>query len=130
VPLSDRAIDVLNAIPERVGRDCVFGEGQGGFSGWSRAKKSLDAKLKLKEEWTLHDLRRTVATRMADLGVQPHIIEAVLNHVHKAGVAGIYNRSAYSKEKREALDLWAHHLQVIVAKASGANVTSLKPKRA
>ena len=45
-------------------------------------------------DWTLHDLRRTVATRMADLGVQPHIIEAVLNHVsgHKAGVAGIYNR--------------------------------------
>ncbi len=132
VPLSERAIDILNAIPERVGRDCLFGEGDGGFSGWSRAKKALDAKLKLKEEWTLHDLRRTAATRMADLGVQPHIIEAVLNHVsgHKAGVAGIYNRSAYSKEKREALELWANHLRVIVAKASGANVTTLKPKRA
>jgi integrase len=131
-PLSDRAIDVLNAIPERVSRDCIFGEGQGGFSGWSRAKKSLDAKLKPKEEWTLHDLRRTAATRMSDLGVQPHIVEAVLNHVsgHKAGVAGIYNRSAYAKEKREALELWANHLRVIVAKASGANVTSLKPKRA
>jgi integrase len=132
VPLSERAIDVLNANPERVGRDCLFGEGEGGFSGWGRAKKSLDAKLKLKEEWTLHDLRRTAATRMADLGVQSHIIEAVLNHVsgHKAGVAGIYNRSAYSKEKREALELWANHLRVIVAKASGANVTTLKPKRA
>ena len=45
--------------------------------------------------WTLHDLRRTGATRMADSGVQPHIIEAVLNHVsgHKGGVAGIYNRA-------------------------------------
>jgi hypothetical protein len=39
-----------------------------------------------------------------------HIIEAVLNHVsgHKAGVAGIYNRGAYAKEKREALELWAN----------------------
>ncbi len=46
------------------------------------------------------------------------------------GVAGIYNRSAYSKEKREALELWANRLRVIVAKASGANVTTLKPKRA
>ena len=52
--------------------------------------------------WTLHDLRRTGATRMADSGVQPHIIEAVLNHVsgHKGGVAGIYNRAAYEPEKR------------------------------
>jgi integrase len=43
----------------------------------------------------LHDLRRTAATGMADIGVQPHIIEAVLNHQsgHKAGIAGIYNRS-------------------------------------
>jgi hypothetical protein len=68
---------------------------------------------------------------MSDLGVQPHIVEAVLNHVsgHKAGVAGIYNRGAYRKEKREALDFWAYHLRVIVAKASGTNVTTLKPRR-
>ena len=65
---------------------------------------------------------------MADLGVQPHIIEAVLNHVsgHKAGVAGIYNRSAYSAEKRAALDLWANHLKIEIAKAEGANVHRLK----
>jgi len=43
----------------------------------------------------------------AELGVQPHIVEAVLNHVsgHKGGVAGIYNRATYDKEKREALNL-------------------------
>ena len=91
----------------------------------------MDKTAKLKEPWVLHDLRRTAATRMADLGVQPHIVEAVLNHVsgHKAGVAGIYNRSAYKIEKRVALDLWANHLAVIVAKASGTNVTTLRPRR-
>ena len=84
--------------------------------------------MKLKEEWTLHDLRRTVATRMADIGVQPHVIEALLNHVsgHKAGVAGVYNLSTYAAEKKAALDLWASHLQVAVAQASGANVTALR----
>jgi hypothetical protein len=64
---------------------------------------------------------------MADLGIQPHIIEAVLNHVggHKAGVAGIYNRSTYEPEKRTALETWANHLAVAIAKAQGANVVPL-----
>jgi hypothetical protein len=53
---------------------------------------------------------------MAELGVQPHIIEAVVNYVsgHKGGVAGIYNRATYDKEKREALALWAEHVMALV----------------
>jgi hypothetical protein len=53
---------------------------------------------------------------MADLGIQPHVIEAILNHVsgHKAGVAGIYNRSSYASEKRAALDLWENHIEKVV----------------
>jgi hypothetical protein len=53
---------------------------------------------------------------MANNGVQPHIIEAVLNHVsgHKAGVAGIYNRATYAAEKAAALTLWADHLRTII----------------
>jgi integrase len=81
-------------------------------------------------EWTLHDLRRTMATRMADLGVQPHVIEAVLNHVsgHKAGVAGVYNRSTYADEKRAALDLWGSYVATLLARAEGANVTPFKAR--
>ena len=55
--------------------------------------------------WRLHDLRRTAVTGMAELGITPHVIEAVVNHItgHKGGVAGIYNRAAYAPEKRAAL---------------------------
>jgi len=54
---------------------------------------------------------------MAELGVQPHIIEAVLNHVsgHKAGVAGIYNRARYEGEMRDALTKWADHVEALIA---------------
>jgi integrase len=121
VPLSDMAVDVLAKQHRRIGRDLVFGEGAGGFAGWTIAKRALDAATKL-PHWTLHDLRRTAATRMADLGVQPHIIEAVLNHVsgHRGGVAGIYNRSTYAPEKRAALDLLAGHIKANVAKGARA----------
>jgi integrase len=131
VPLSSPALAILEAQHRIIGRDLVFGEGEGGYSGWSKAKEALDAACKVKN-WTLHDMRRTAATRMADIGIQPHVIEAVINHVsgHKAGVAGIYNRSSYAAEKRAALNEWASHLQVEIAKAEGSNVTALKPKKA
>jgi len=67
--------------------------------------------------WRIHDLRRTCATNLAELGVQPHIIEAVLNHVsgHKGGVAGIYNRARYEGEMRSALQRWADYVKKITA---------------
>jgi len=95
----------------------VFGNGSRGYANWSLAKTALDQRCKIAEPWRLHDLRRTVATRMADIGIQPHIIEAVLNHVsgHKAGVAGVYNRSAYTRDVKHALDIWADHVASIVS---------------
>src|SRR5262249_47448351 len=67
-------------------------------------------------DWHPHDLRRTAATQMAELGIQPHIIEAVLNHVsgHKGGVAGIYNRARYADAMRDALQKWADHVEALI----------------
>ena len=62
----------------------------------------------------LHDLRRTAATLMAEkLGILPHIIEAVLNHVSgaKSGIAGVYNRATYADEMRAALCKWADYVE-------------------
>jgi hypothetical protein len=72
-------------------------------------------------EWVLHDLRRTVSTRMhEDIGILPHIVEAVLNHVsgHRAGVAGNYNRALYLDDKRRALIAWANHIDTLMGTRS------------
>lgn len=124
VPLSSVATATLTERLEPSGRDYVFGTRAGPYQGWSNSKAALDARMlaALKdrhgpntrlEPWRLHDIRRTVATRLADtVGTQPHIIEAILNHIsgHKSGVAGIYNRATYAVEKRAALDAWANQI--------------------
>jgi integrase len=98
------------------------------FSGWSNSKTRLDVRIEETAgklpHWTPHDFRRTAATMMAEIGIQPHVIEAILNHVsgHKSGVAGVYNRAA---EKRTALDLWAEHLTGII-EGRDSNVTPLR----
>jgi len=118
VPLSEPVRTILQTQPHI--RDHVFGRGDSadGFAGWSAAKRALDASLPKLEPWTLHDLRRTMATGMGELGVQPHIIEAAINHQsgHKAGVAGTYNRANYHAERKVALDKWAAHIMALVTK--------------
>jgi integrase len=126
VPLSGLAWSLL---PEP-DQEYLFGRGgHAGFKGWPRAKDELDKRIgdAIGKPWTLHDIRRTVATRMADLGVQPHIIEAVLNHQggHKAGVAGIYNKSRYTDGIRAALLLWSSHVEALV-EGKSAKVVPLR----
>ena len=114
VPLSGAALGLLTEAPRLEGRTLVFGQGEGGFQGFSRAKAAHDKRSGV-TGWRLHDLRRTAATGMNEIGVLPHVVEAVLNHIssHRAGVAGIYNRAIYATEKRIALDMWAAYLSAI-----------------
>lgn len=121
IPLSAPALAILRDAPRVDGRRFLFGERDSGFSGWSRSKLRLGERLtKAKTpvpEWTLHDLRRTAATVMADrLGIAPHVVEAILNHYsgHRGGVAGVYNRAAYATEKRAALNAWGAFVSDLV----------------
>ena len=116
VPISEQTLAVLDGIAKREGRELIFGEAEGPFSGWSKSKERLDQRCNILP-WRLHDLRRTVVTGMAELGIQPHITEAVVNHVsgHKAGVAGVYNRATYADEKRTALQEWGSHVAKLTA---------------
>jgi integrase len=133
VPLSDPARAILAAQSRRENREFVFGMTRTNpFSGWGKCKDALDEAIakttgKPLPHWTPHDLRRTAATVMAEIDVEPHIIEAVLNHVsgHKAGVAGIYNRASYEVKKRTALCRWAEHLAAII-EGRESNVTALR----
>jgi len=128
VPLSDSALDVLRECPRRASRDLVFGLGAGPFQGYAVCKTVLDKVAPLDKPWRAHDLRRTAATRMGDLGVEPHVIEAILGHTggHKRGVAGIYNRATYEAQKRAALTMWANHVTEITQGAD-RKVVPLRP---
>lgn len=149
IPLSRAAISILEAQPRRVGadgvdRDCIFGETHRGFQGWNTAKKLTDRRIlearKLVSasgraqtlEWCLHDLRRTMSTIMHDeLGIAPHIVESILNHVgaSKRGVAGVYNRAKYTDEKASALARWGDHVLALV-EGRESNVVALRGPRA
>jgi integrase len=115
LPLPAAAWDIIQSVPQMASRDHLFGvRADKGFTTWGDAKEVLDRSLGTTvAPFVLHDIRRSVATKLADLGVQPHVIEQILNHVsgHKSGIAGIYNRSNYEREVKTALALWADHVR-------------------
>jgi integrase len=113
VPLSTQALAIIKEVPHRNSSEFLFGKR--GFNDWDYAKKQLDQRMSI-APWRLHDLRRSAATYMAELGILPHVIETTLNHVsgHKAGVAGIYNRSKMTDAVLEGLQRWADHLEALV----------------
>lgn len=131
VPLSRQAIEIIRTRPKIGKAGLLFTTtGETVISGFSKAKERIDDTIAANRkaagvreampQWTIQDLRRTVSTRMhEDLEIQPHVVEAVLNHIsgHRAGVAGTYNRALYLKEKREALTAWADYLDKLVRPA-------------
>jgi integrase len=155
VPLSTPASDLVRAplmaegeakrtIAQRSASVGLVFPGAAGtpFAGWSKAKTALDkailaARAKAASSgtktaplaaWSLHDLRRTVATGLQRLGVRLEVTEAVLNHISgsRGGIAGVYQRHDWASEKRAALDAWASHvLAVAESRLLTENVISL-----
>jgi integrase len=117
VPLSDEALTIIENLPARDDSDKLFparGNGENGPSGFSKTIARIRAALEKEAErpvprWTLHDLRRTLATGLQRLGVRLEVTEAVLNHISgsRAGIVSVYQRHDYLNEKREALAAWA-----------------------
>jgi integrase len=70
------------------------------------------------DDFRVHDLRRTAATRMAELQVSPHTISLILNHAsaRKGTVTGkVYIQYSYDMEKREGLEVWGRTLEKLTA---------------
>ncbi|MGD9471684.1 MAG: tyrosine-type recombinase/integrase [Novosphingobium sp.] len=124
VPLNDLAIAMLDEIargPKWPRRGRVFATSTGhAFTGYDKGKKKIDKLLSQDggepvPAWRLHDLRRTVATGLQRLGVRFEVTEAILNHVgaSQSGVAAIYQRHDWKKEKEQAMRDWGAHLQKV-----------------
>ncbi|WP_027142104.1 site-specific integrase [Mesorhizobium sp. WSM3626] len=146
LPLVRQVVEILRALPryeDDDGNESPFilsTNARTPISGYSKAKKDIDAAMLLaaREEagdptlsiapWTFHDLRRTAASGMARLGVAVHVVEAVLNHKSGkiSGVAAIYNRHDYAREKREALTAWANLVDSIVIPRQIENVIPIR----
>jgi integrase len=125
IPLTAAARAIFEALPRE--GEYIFGRGAAGFNGWAKCKAELDRKIQI-APWVLHDLRRTMSTVMHDrLSIQPHIVEACLNHTsgHRHGVAGIYNRASYFNEKAAALTRWAGHV-LSVAEGREARIVAMR----
>jgi integrase len=112
VPLSSLILEIINSVPQIAGRDLLFSTTRRTpVSGFGKLKRQIDETSGV-ENWRLHDLRRTAASGMARLGVAPHVVEKILNHSSGtiSGVAAIYNRHGYEKEKKQALETWSKYL--------------------
>lgn len=137
IPLSDAALEVIKAIPaldESAKLFAARGNLENGPSGFSKAlarfRSGVDEQLgrDAGEHWTLHDIRRTVATGLQRLGIRFEVTEAVLNHISgaKGGVAGVYQRHDWKAEKRAALEVWATELGRIVKGTNRQNVVAIR----
>jgi integrase len=140
VPLSPLALAILDEARhagwELFGPSTEFvftTRGDRPIGGYGSAKTGIDKSIvKIRSRdglpglapWTIHDLRRTVATGLGRLNVARFIIARVLNHADRT-VTGIYDRYEYLAEKRQALDAWARYLGNLIAEP-GANVVALR----
>ena len=140
VPISRASREILASAP-RIQSPAGFiftTNGKTHVSGFSVAKKRLDKFMleaaqdenptSIIPHWTIHDLRRTVSSGMARLGVSLQITEKALNHLYGSlgGIAGIYNRHTYAQEMVAAFDIWGKFVTGLVDGRGGQNVFELR----
>jgi integrase len=133
-PLSPEAIAIIIGLPRFSGSRFVFSPSNTAPSGFSRAKTRLDgliAKLNdgnVIEPWILHDIRRSVASGLAGLGVTLPVIERCLNHISGsfAGIVGVYQRYDFADEMRAAMERWGRHVEQLAGRKTAANIIELK----
>jgi integrase len=121
VPLSPEAVEIIKALPRFSGSKFVFSHGETAPSGYSRAKARIDARIKALNggesisPWILHDIRRSVASGLAGLGINLPVVEKLLNHVSGsfAGIVGVYQKYNFADEMRGALERWGRHVTAI-----------------
>ena len=133
VPLRGATAELVRSVP-RVGDYVLTTTGDTPISGFAKWKRQLDSEIVMLlrtdaecrgqdpenvaalPHWRLHDLRRTVATHMEELGVPPHVVGSVLNHDPKGykGITSVYTRGALIAHRQKALSVWAHYLSGIV----------------
>jgi integrase len=114
VHLSPQAVEQF-AAQARAGR-FVFSRGTTPVTDYSDAKKKLDSASGV-ADWVFHDFRRTMATRLSELGVASNVVEGLLNHVSggsKSGVAGVYNRAELEPQRYRAIHSWARYVTLIL----------------
>ena len=136
VPLSDAAIEILAALPRiKTTKGFVFTTRRdAAVSGYSRAKDRIDAAITAgaadaqMDHWTFHDLRRTMASGMARLGIQIPVVEKILNHTGGTfrGVVGVYQRYSFAEEKKQALQAWSNFVVATVENQPPGNVVSFR----
>lgn len=114
VPLSRQALEMLRALGPGKPGALVFATRNGGhLTNWHRATQEV-MKASGTAGWTRHDLRRTGATMLGEMGELPDIIEAALNHVViRSQLAATYNRSRYRPQVALALQRLADALDAI-----------------
>lgn len=93
-----------------------------------RSTKYVGALKLTGDDWCVHDLRRTLATRMGDLSVLPHIVEKCLAH-KMTGVMAVYNHQDYLPERKVAFDAWGAQLARLFS-GDDLNIVELAPRRA
>jgi integrase len=142
VPLSTSAIAVLDTLPKirsraRHNDPLLFTlDGRVAISNLSRRKKRLDEAM-LRElraidpdalalkPWRLHHLRHTLKTWMQRVRIPKDVRNAVQNH-YDNDMDELYGHYSFEKEKRDALDRWARHVEALVSGVAGAEVVPLR----